>query len=414
MVDAGRGNPLSIRRLLSSFQQDRFRWYWTGSALTHTTFRILEVVLGWQILEATDSAFLVGLVAFLYGVPLLLLSPATGLLADRAKRQTVVLAALALAGLAATGLAFLTAAGLATAWHILVASFLAGTAFTLYAPARLALLPNLIPAQSLVNASTLEYSSTRLMGFVGPVVAGLMMTALGTPGTLLFTLLLVLVAGLAFSQAARGVGRPAPRVTSSGRQGAGFGEVFAYLRSDPPLLALVMLCLVIVPFGMVYVKLMPVFVRDVLQAGPSVLGLMVGVASLGSAISGFTIAALNRDFAKGLAVLVSSMAFGSALVAFAFTDQLAAALLMVAVTGIMAGVFLTLSNVLFQSRPPDALRGRVLAMWSMVWGLLPFASILAGAAAEHWQVSTVVAVCGGICVLAGLSMSLRHTPLKQL
>lgn len=402
------------KRLVSSFHYREFRWYWTGSALTHITFRIQEVVLGWQILEATDSAFWVGAVAFAYGVPLFFLSPFAGLMADRLRRQWLVAGALVLAAVASLTLSFLTEADSVQVWHLLLTSFILGSCFALYAPARLALLPNLVPNVALLNASTLEYSTTRLMGFVGPVLAGLLMDLFGIPLTLLVQMALFLGAGLIFMGTGTHIGAPAMSANVSRNVFDGLRDVLTYLRNDPPLFALMALGVAIVPVGMTYTKVMQVFVRDVLDAGPTLLGLVLGVSGLGSAISGFALAAVGKLSSRGRAALLSSAAFGVGLMIFSLTRQPWSSLVVMFGVGLVSGVYLTLSNVIFQSEAPDAIRGRVMSVWSMVWGLIPFTSLAVGALAEQWNVATVIGLSGAICVLVSVVPLATRNKLLQL
>ena len=156
----------------SSFRLGDYRWYWMGNVLIHITYLLQAVALAWHMLEITDSPFQVGLVAFAYGLPLLVVSPFSGLLADRFKRQWLVQGALAVAVLTSATLALTVKGGNTNPLQILIGAFMLGTAFSLYAPARMALLPNLVPETMVFNATTLSYSGTRLMGFFGPVMAG--------------------------------------------------------------------------------------------------------------------------------------------------------------------------------------------------------------------------------------------------
>ena len=156
----------------SSFRVHEYRWYWAGNVLVHITFLLQAVALGWHMLALTGSAFQVGLVAFSYGFPLLVISPFSGLVADRVKRQWLVQLSLGAAVLASAILATLAANGGTTALQVLLTSFALGSCFAFYAPARMALLPNLVPDDMVFNATTLSYSGTRLMGFFGPVLAG--------------------------------------------------------------------------------------------------------------------------------------------------------------------------------------------------------------------------------------------------
>lgn len=140
----------------------------------------------------------------------------------------------------------------------------------------------------------------------------------------------------------------------------------------------------------------------------------MGVSSLGAGLAGFGVAAWGEALRRGRALLLSSALFGAGLVLFAFTRQVATAMVLLGVLGLLAGVYLTLSNVLFQSRSPDGLRGRVISVWSTVWGVLPFASLAMGAVAEWAGAAAAVAACGTICAVFCVGMALSGSHLKGL
>lgn len=383
--------------------------------LTQMMLRMQDVVLGWQMLEATDSAFGVGLVAFARHLPLLIWSPITGILADRMKRQWIMAVALILASVSSAGLALLITLGRVLPWHIIVASFLLGSAFTLYAPARSALLPNLVPGGMLLSAATILFSSGHLMGFFGPIAAGVLVDVIGVSSTLMVEVVLCVLAALVFVGTGVEVDCPLQNYDQRRSMLHGIREAMTYLRHDQPLLTLMLLGLVMVPIGMSYHGLMPVFVRDVLGTGASILGLMIGMYYIGIALTGFAMATMGDTFRKGRAVLLSSAIFSCGLVVFAFSRQVVLALGLLLVLGLLAGVYLTLNTVLFQSRPPDALRGRMMGAWSMVWGLAPFANLAAGTVAERWGVTLVIGASGAICMaFCIVAAALMRSRLREL
>jgi MFS family permease len=378
------------------------------------TLRMQDVVLGWQMLEVTDSVFWVGVVAFARHLPLLIWSPMTGVLADQMKRQRIMAIALVLVSASSAGLALLTALGRVSPWHIIATSFLLGSAFTLYAPARSALLPNLVPAEMLLSAAAVLFSSGRLMGFFGPVAAGVLVDSLGVSPTLMVEVALCLLAALVFVRTGTEVDCPWQSYNKRGSMWHGVLEAVAHLRHDQPLLALMLLDLVMVPIGMSYYSLMPVFARDVLGAGASTLGLMMGIYYMGVALTGLAVAAVGDTFPKGRVLIFSSAMFSCGLVVFAFSRQVVLALGLLFVLGLLSGVYLTLNTVIFQSRPPDALRGRMMSAWGMVWGLAPFANLAAGAVAERWGVTTVISGSGAICAAFCIGTVLIGSRLREL
>ena len=398
----------------SSFRIPAYRWYWAGNVLVHITFLLQAVALGWHMLEITGSPFQVGLVAFAYGTPLLLVSPFSGLVADRLKRQWVVQVSIWAAVLASAGLALLAAQGGTSPPQILITSLVLGTSFAFYAPARMALLPNLLPSDMIFNGATLSYSGTRLMGFFGPVLAGTLLDLADITLALAVQTALFTIGAALYYKATRFL--PPPKRKRQGHSGilTGFGEVIAYLRRDRALFSLILLALVFVPIGMPYQKLMPIFVDQVLNEGPALLGLLVGSASLGSALSGFAVALIGDVYPKGRAILIFSMLFGACMVFFSFMSDSLIAWGLIFVIGVFSGIFLTLINALLLTQLPDELRGRMMSLWGMVWGLIPVTTLVAGSVAEHHGIAIVLAVTGSCVTLTCVWMLAMRSPLLDL
>ena len=398
----------------SSFRMRQYRWYWMANVLVHITYLLQAVALAWHMLDVTDSAFQVGLVAFAYGLPLLVVSPFSGLLADRRKRQWVVLSALAVAVMTSGLLALLVNGGSSTSLHILIASCVLGTSFAFYGPARMALLPNLVPDAMVFNATTVSYAGTRLMGFFGPVLAGYLLELTDISVTLSVQTILFAIGAFLYFKATHDMPSPKRKNQPNVNILKGFADIINYLRKDRAVFALLLLSLVFVPFGMPYQKLMPIFVAEVLAEGPALLGLLVGCASLGSAVSGFGVAAIGEVYPKGLAILLFSIAFGIGLVVFSFISDPAVALILIFLIGIFSGVFLTNINVLLLTQIPDDLRGRMMSLWSMVWGLIPVSTLIAGSVAEYWGVAIVLSVAGTCVTITCAVMLASRSPLLDL
>ena len=398
----------------SSFRLEDYRWYWMGNVLVHITYLLQAVALAWHMLEITDSPAQVGLVAFFYGMPLLFVSPFSGLLADKFKRQWMIQTALYIAVGTSALLALLAAIGLATPPLILIASFTLGLTFTLYAPARLAVLPNLVPEAMIFNATTLSYSGTRLMGFFGPVLAGFLLEWTDIAATLFVQSMLFAVGAGLYLKATHFLPKPLYKREPGASVLAGFREIGVFIRRNRALLALLLLSLVFVPLGMPYQKLMPIFVDEVLREGPGILGLLVGCASLGSALSGFGIVAVGDTYAKGPAILLFSLAFGVCLALFAFITDPSLAIVVIFITGVFSGMFLTNINVLLLTIIPDNLRGRMMSLWGMVWGLIPVTTLIGGTVAEYHSIVLVLAVSGAAVAATCAFMLLSRSPLLDL
>ncbi len=398
----------------SSFRISAYRWYWLGNVLVHIAYLLQAVALGWTMLVVTDSAVMVGLVAFAYGLPLLVLSPFSGLVADRLKRQMIVRVSLIIAVLSSALLALLATADLARPEFILLASVTLGSTFAVYAPARMAILPNLVPDDMIFNASTLSYSGTRLMGFFGPVLAGFLLDLTDIAFTLTVQAAIFALGAYLYHKAAHFLPPPKQKRQDAYSILRGMSQVITYLREDRALFALVLLALVFVPVGMPYQKLMPIFVDRVLNEGPALLGLLVGSASMGSALSGFAVALIGDIYPKGWAILIFSVLFGLGLILFAFMNVSLIALGLIFIVGIFSGIFLTLINALLLIHIRDELRGRMMSVWGMVWGLIPISALIGGTAAEFFGISLVMAASGAAVAFTCIFLIITRSPLLDL
>lgn len=398
----------------SSFSISAYRWYWLGNVLVHIAYLLQAVALGWTMLVVTDSAVMVGMVAFAYGLPLLLVSPFSGLVADRIKRQLIVRVSLTVAVLVSALLALLAAADLARPEFILLTSVTLGSTFAVYAPARMAILPNLVPDDMIFNASTLSYSGTRLMGFFGPVLAGFLLDLTDIAFTLTVQAAIFALGAYLYHRASHYLPPPKRKPHDAYNIIRGMWQIVTYLRQDKALFALVLLALVFVPIGMPYQKLMPIFVDRVLNEGPALLGLLVGVASLGSALSGFAVALIGDIYPKGWAILIFSALFGLGMMVFAFMSESLIALGLIFIIGIFSGIFLTLINALLLIQIKDEMRGRMMSVWGMVWGLIPVSALIGGTVAEFLSISIVLAAAGACVAATCLLLIITRSPLLDL
>jgi MFS family permease len=246
------------------------------------------------------------------------------------------------------------------------------------------------------------------------VVGGVLVDRLGFVAALTVQAILLALASFVFVRTGPEIGLPEQGNETSGGPMRGFREVAAFLRHDRPLRALVLLSLVMVPFGMVHQRMMPVFVRDVLGGDATTAGAMVGLSSLGVGLAGIMMAAVGDRFHKGRVLLVSSGGFGCILLLFSFSRDVVLAGVLLLSLSFVVGMYLTLSTVLFQSEPPDWLRGRVSSVWCMVWGLARFADLAAGACAEKWGVAPTFAASGAVCLVFCIGMLLLGSGLSDL
>ena len=370
------------RQMFRALRHPSYRLFWTGNFISNTGTWMYNLAQGWLVFELTDSPLWLGLVGFTSWIPLLLFTPLGGVVADRADRRRVMMLAQSAMMAVAFLLALLTSLGIVNIWHILVLSFLSGSAMAMNAPAYQASLPELVTADDLTNAIALNSAQFNLSRMLGPALAGWAVDRIGVAGCFYLNAFSFLALLLALVQ----IHFP-PRAASadgSGRVWKQLVATFYYLHHRPVLRTLILLEALASFCGMPYIILLPVFARDVLQVGPRGLGYLMGAAGVG-ALSGALLLAWRGDRPrKGAYALHSALLFYTALVVFALSPRFDLALVALALNGVtMVTSISTIINLLQKYAAPE-MRGRIMAMHAMAYlGLAPIGGLLAGALAER-------------------------------
>lgn len=396
---------------LRSLGNRAFRMLWLGSLLTFTGFSMQMLARGWLMLELTNSAFLVSLTAAMGALPQVFLSVLGGLLADRYDRRTILIAGevvnLVMYGL----LAVLAFAGVVTPWQVMALSLVTGCAFALSMPARVAILPTLVPRQDLQNAIALNTTMFSTGQIIGPALAGGVIGWLGIPAGLAVCATLVAPAIFFFAI----MGQPpfsGERPTGSALDN--LKEGFAYIRGSRVVMGLILIGLAGTVFGLPYQVLLPVLARDHLGLGSEGLGLLQGVGGAGALAGSVLLALLGDSHWFRRFTMLSNYGLGLAVAAFALTPWFPLALLFSALTGILNQFYLTTNFTLVQMVVPDILRGRVMSIRMIIFGLMPLGSLAAGAAAEVIGAPQAVALGGLVCMLMVAMVLWRLPEVRKL
>lgn len=407
----------------SSPNTSQSRWPEAFSALRHRNFRLWFfgqgvslmgtwmqwVAQGWLVYQLTGSKLALGTISFIGSIPTLFLMLPAGALIDRMSRRNVMLGAQIMMTVQAAMLAMLTGAGALRVWHIALLSAVLGVANSFDAPARLALTVDMVDdRRDLTSAVALNSSMFNMARIVGPAVGGMILAGLGA--TWCFALNAVTFLAVL---AALWVMRFPPR------QGVGASEPllvqiragFRYVRRDEAVRTMIALVVVSSLFSFGYSTLLPAYAADVLHVGEAGLGMLNAVAGVGALVGSLAVASLGSFRRKGLLLTASNLAFPCAVILFAFSRSFLLSLILLAVLGLAFVVQTSLINTLIQTSVPDALRGRVMSMFSFsFFGMAPFGSLFAGAVAQALGITAGVAV-GGAIALAFAVLVLFTVPM---
>jgi MFS family permease len=389
--------PVALRAL----RYRNFRLFIGGQLISLVGTWMQIVAQSWLVYRLTGSAALLGAVGFFGQIPVFLLSPLGGVVADRHSRHRVIMATQAVSMVLALVLAGLTLGGVVRIWHVFVLSALLGVVSAFDIPARQAFLVDMAGKPDLINAIALNSSIFNGARIVGPALAGMLVASIGegwcffangvSYAAVLGSLLLMVVA-------------EAPPASPPGSPLERIAEGFRFVLQNPPVRALMVLLGVLSLTGMPYAVLMPIFADRVLGGGAEELGLLMGASGVG-ALGGALLLATRRSVnGLGRWVAVSAGAFGISLVLFAASRSLWLSMALLLPAGFFLMIEMGASNTLVQTMAPDELRGRVMSVYSMMFmGMAPIGALVAGAAAERFGAPLTVAA-GGVmgAVAAGL------------
>jgi MFS family permease len=387
------------------------RWQAAGRALRHRNFQLFfsgqlisligtwmqTVAQSWLVYRLTGSALLLGSVGFASQVPVFLFAPLGGITADRYNRRHIVIGTQVAAMVLALILAVLTLLGKIQVWHVFVLASLLGVVNAFDIPGRQSFLVDMVGKEDLMNAIALNSSMFNGARVIGPAIAGILVAKIGE-GWCFFANAVSYIAVI--------VGLLLMRVHSPARASMAspfehMMEGFRFVNRTAPIRALLLLLGVVSLVGMPYVVLMPIFADQILHGGARGLGILMGATGVGALLGALTLA--FRSGVKGLGSWVAwcSAGFGASLVVFAISHTFWVSVILLLPVGYTIMLQMASSNTLIQVMVPDALRGRVMAVYSMMFmGMAPIGALLGGALAERLGAPVTVAI-GGVASVAG-------------
>jgi MFS family permease len=365
------------------------------------------VAEAWLVYRLTGSSLLLGAVTFAGQFPVLVIAPVAGLVADRLKRRQVVIATQTASMILAGILAALTLSQRVTVAQVIFLAALMGVVNSFDIPARQSFIVEMVGREDLMNAIALNSSVFNAARIIGPSVAGILVASCGE-GWCFFAnsvSYLAVIAGLLLMKIP-----PRPRPAESASPFAHIAEGFRFVRRTAPIRALLLLIGLVSLVAMPYAVLMPVFAAKILHGNARTLGILMTAAGVGALAGALMLAGRRGVFGLGRIVALSCGSFGLALIFFSFSKQWVLSALLLVPVGFSVMTQMAATNTLIQSMVPDRLRGRTMAIYSMMFlGMAPFGSLLSGALADHIGAPRTVALGGALAILGALAFA-RHLP----
>jgi MFS family permease len=392
---------MSLPRTFRALRHRNFRLFFTGQGLSLIGTWLQQVAMGWLTYRLTNSAFLLGVVAFCANVGILLFSNLAGVVADRIDRRRGLFATQSLMLAQAIVLAVLVAFGWIQTWHLIVLALWLGTCSAFDMPLRQSMYVHFIADRGdLGNAIALNSMLVNTARVVGPALAGMLLAVTNEAvcfalNALSFIAVIVAIAKMDWPADIR------QQVTAG--WWASWVEGARYAHGLAPVRILLFVVAALAWTISPYTSLMPIYAKDIYAAGPTALGLLLSAAGFGALVSTLHLAGRATVRGLGRIILFAVATSGAALLAFAYLRVFPLALVLLFLVGGGTILAAASTNTILQTIVEDRLRGRVASFYTLAFlGVAPLGNLAAGAIAAKMGAPFTFALNGALAVLAAL------------
>jgi len=384
----------AVRRSFHSLSVPNYRRYFTGQVVSLSGNWMQTVAALWLILSLTGSGVAVGLTTALQFLPMLLFGAWGGLLADRFPKRRLLIVTQALMALPAIGLFAVTEAGTVAPWMVYLAVLAMGAVNAVDNPTRQSFVIEMVGAGRVVNAVSLNSVIVQSARIVGPAVGGVLIATLGVApcfGVNALTFVAMIAALWSMDPTELRSGPAAGREPGAIRAG------LRYVRRTPELLLPLALMALVGTFGFNFQVVLPLLARFSFDGGAGAYAALVSAMGVGSVVGALVTGAHGRTGPRLIAA--AALAFGASALLAAAMPALALEIPMLALLGAAAVTFAATINSSLQLAVAPAMRGRVMALYSVVFlGSNPIGGPLSGWLAQTYdpRVALLLAAVAGL------------------
>jgi predicted MFS family arabinose efflux permease len=380
-----------LRRTFKAFQYHDFRLLWFGACTSTTGTWMQEVAQNWLVLTMTNSPFLLGLDAFLGDIPIFFFSLIGGVFADRMDRRKLLMISQVIQMTSAITLAILITTQKVQIWHILLSSFVVGTAQAFGGPAYSALVPSLVEKEDLPNAIALNSIQFNLARVIGPVLGGVAFKYFGAAWC--FGLNALSFVAVIISLSMLRINFKPPRTGESIMTGMKQG--FGFIRKQGAMETLILIAFCMTALAIPMITFLPVFAKNVFHGSEMTYTLLLVTSGLGSITGALTVAALGNIPNKGRVALTMLIALGAGITGFSLSTNVVTSCVLLFISGAVLMCAFAMIASLVQLITPNDMRGRVMSVYNVAFrGGMPFGSVTTGWLVPIFTAPRVLSVNG--------------------
>ncbi|MGH2561212.1 MAG: MFS transporter [Thermomicrobiales bacterium] len=392
-----------------------FRLLWIGLFVSNSGTWMNSTAQGWLVtdLDPDGAAKALGMIAAAFAVPMLVLPPLGGAVADRVSRLRLLFVVQCLYVVLTSLLAVITLTDRIEIWMLMVFSFFNGVVLAFDAPCRNALVPDLVTPRQLTSAISLNSAAFTGAALIGPALAGGLIPFVGVGGVFAINTATYVAVFWALLQL-RGVPLIGQRRSSPDGVVRSIGHGIDYVRRSPLLLGLLTVSIITGVFGRSFGPLLAVFARDVFDVGSLGFGVLVAAPGLGTLCGAIGLAAIGDLERRGRWIWRAAMIFAVALLGIALSGIYVVALPLLVLVGLFSTVASALIATLIQLHAPAELRGRLLSFYSLtVIGVPSAGALISGTVADATGVRAAVGG-GAVLVMALVSLTfIRNRAIRS-
>ncbi len=380
--------------MFEAFHESDYRRFWAAQFISNIGSWMQAVAQGWLVYRLTDSAFLLGFVGFANSAPAVILMLPGGVVADLLDRKRVVALSQIAQALCALFLAISIRTNQITVWQIIGAAVITGIAQSFSAPAFQAMIVDLLDDRTrLSNAiamNSLQFNTSRA---IGPLLAGATLSAWGSFWCFLVNALSFLPLVWVLMRT-RNRQRP---LESGGALFERFGEGLRFVRGERVVFLLLAIVAAVSLFGYPFMNLMPIIARQLFTNDAAGIGYLMAGTGGGALLGALGLSLRTPAHKLSMKIVgVSITVFGFALAAVGAFRSVPMVMALLFMCGLALVISMALCNTAIQQRVPDAMRGRVLSMYTFAFfAFIPFGNLAAGLMAERRGIAMALVMLGG-------------------
>lgn len=395
------GRRLRGTKMFRSLRHRNYRLFFAGQLLSLTGTWIQMVAQSWLVYDLTHSASWLGIVGFLGSIPTLLLAMPGGAVADRFEKKRILLITQSVAALQAFALAGLVWLHLATPLLVGFFALLLGVVNAFDAPSRLSFVIDMVGKEDLPNGVALNSALFNSARMIGPAIGGVVIAAYGIGWCFFLNGIsfIAVITGLFLMKIEAMGHREAPSRSMLSE----IREALSYIRHNATFGAIMILVATVTTFGWSYSVLLPIIADKIFKTGAIGLGNLLTATGVGALAGALTVAAKGSEVHPRTALYTGLLIFVSTVFCFTWSNTPALAMLSLLGVGFGLVTFFSTANATLQRNAPDHLRGRIMGLYTLVFGgLFPFGSLAIGMLADRLGPQKTIRLGASVCVIVGV------------